>query len=160
MAVIAATFKMWVKGIGTGKMANVELLRLLGRLQWLSRLTSLAPFMAGVYQASYHQFGKARIHSVDTVLLFSLAPWRFYCLSGLKSPASFADAAPPPHGVGRFSMGTIGHGCYKEHSCPKWITMPPHTHYLGCRMRPKLPHMRGIGPSAEVQIVRRQNNKP
>ena len=28
--IIAGAFKMWVKGIGTGKMANVELLRLLG----------------------------------------------------------------------------------------------------------------------------------
>ena len=44
--------------------ANVELLRLLGRVQWLSRAAMLALFMAGAYQASYHgtaQFGRAPI---------------------------------------------------------------------------------------------------
>jgi|Transcript_15719 hypothetical protein len=45
-AVLARAFRMWLRGVGTGLLSAAELLRLLGRLQWLARPSSLSCFLS------------------------------------------------------------------------------------------------------------------
>ena len=46
-AVLAGAFRMWLRGVGIGLLSAAKLLRLLGRLQWLARPSSLSCFLSG-----------------------------------------------------------------------------------------------------------------
>ena len=76
-AVLAGAFRMWIRAVGTGKIAAPALLCLLGCMQWLIRLASLSYFLAGAYGSAYsgeNIFTRGLIRSTATALVFSLVP--------------------------------------------------------------------------------------
>ena len=76
-AVLAGAFRMWLRGVGTGTMSGSNLLRLLGRIQWLARPGSFSCFLSGAYQAAYSgtgRFTRGLMRAIGTALLFSLFP--------------------------------------------------------------------------------------
>ena len=74
-AVLAGAFRMWIRAVGTGKISASDLMRLLGRMQWLIRPASLSCVLAGAYRSAYSRedrFTRGLIRSTGTALVFSL----------------------------------------------------------------------------------------
>ena len=125
-AVLAGAFRMWIRAVGTGKIAASDLMRLLGRMQWLIRPPSLSCFLAGAYRSASSgedRFTRGLIRSTATALVFSLVPQS--CKSRLAQDGRvyFADAAPPSGHCARHTTGVVGpKGCYRSRRCPPWVT--------------------------------------
>ena len=51
--VLAGAFGMWIRVVGTSKISSSDLMRMLGRIQWLARPASLTCFLSRAYRAAY-----------------------------------------------------------------------------------------------------------
>ena len=125
-AVLAGAFRMWIRAVGTGKITAFDLMRRLGRLQWLIRPGSLSCFLAGAYRAAYSgegRFARGLIRSTATALVFSLVPQSYKSRPAQDGRVYFADAAPPSAPYTRHTMGVVGpKGWYRSRPCPPWVT--------------------------------------
>ena len=147
-AVLAAAFRMWLRGVGTGLMCAADLLRFLGRVQWLSKPASLSYFLAGAYQAAYKgssRFTRGLICSTATALLFCTAPQSYAYRAPRSAPTFFADAVPPRQGTCRFTVGIVGpKGCYRARRCPAWIQTLPQAELYGLYTAAKIAAYEGM----------------
>ena len=144
-AVLAGAFRIWIRAVGTGKITASDLMRLLGRMQWLIRLASLSCFLAGAYRSAYsgeNTFARGLIRSTRTALVFSLVPQSCKSRPAQDGRVYFADAAPPTSNCARHTIGVVGpKGCYRSRRCPPWVTTLAQAElyglYSGFRVRVK-----------------------
>ena len=118
---------MWIRAVGTGKITASDLMRLLGRMQWLIRPASLSCFLAGAYRSAYsgeNRFTRGLIRSTATTLVFSLVPQSCKSRPAHDGQVYFAHAAPPTTNCARHAIGVVGpRGCYRSRRCPPWVTI-------------------------------------
>ena len=124
-AVLARAFRMWLRGVGvgTGTMSGSDLLRLMGRIQWLARPGTLSSFLSGAYQAAYSgtgRFTRGLIRATGTAPMFALFPQSYRRTPAASGVTYFADAAPPCSTCPFFTVGIVGpKGCYRSRRCPR-----------------------------------------
>ena len=125
--VLAGAFRMYMRMVGSSLLRGDDMLRLLGRLQWPARPTSLSRFLAGAYQAADFAEGKMTrglSRSIASALMFSLLPQRFPVPMQATKDLLFVDAAPAPTAKNplRFHIGEVGQvGYYRSYICPRWV---------------------------------------
>ena len=120
---LKATLRMWLKGVGTGRLPAREMARFLGRLQWVYRpLGGASPFLAGAYTALLRRspiFGRSLARATGTVLLLSFPAHALRAPSHTRLHTFFSDAAPCGK---QFRIGVFGApGFYKSYVCPRWV---------------------------------------
>ena len=120
---LKATLRMWLRGVGTGRMPAREMARFLGRLQWVFRLlVGASPFLAGAYIAMLHRspvFGRHLARATGTVLLLSFPAHTLRAPSHTRVHTFFSDAAPCGE---RFRIGVVGSpDFYRSYVCPRWV---------------------------------------
>ena len=124
--VLAGAFRMYIHMVGSGMLRGDDVLRLLGRLQWLARPASLSHFLARAYQAADFAEGKMTrglSRSIASALMFSLLT-QFPVPVQVTRNHLFVDAALAPSATNpsRFRVGVVGKvGYYKSYICPRWI---------------------------------------
>ena len=126
---------MWIRAVGTGKISASDLMRFLGRMQWLIRPASLSCFLADAYGLAYSgedRFTRGLIRSTGTALVFSLIPQSCKSRPSQDGKVYFADAAPPTFICARHTIGVVGpKGRYRSRRCPPWATTLAHAELYG-----------------------------
>ena len=120
---LATTMRLWVRGVGTGRMSGREMAKMLGRLQWVARpMGGSSPFVAGAYatmRAGSPFFTRTLIRATAMVLLLSFPSHCLHLPSHTRSHAFFCDAAECGS---RFRVGVVGSpGLYRSYLCPQWV---------------------------------------
>ena len=117
---------MWLRGLGSGLLSAVELLRLLGHFQWFGRplLTILLPRWCLLGGASRQRPLHPGADQVSCRYApFCYGPPTIHRQAGCGECSLFVDAALPRL-LGRryFTVGVVGpKGCYRSRRCPVWI---------------------------------------
>ena len=120
---LKATLRLWLQGVGTGRMPAREMARFLGRLQWVFRpMGGASVFLAGAYNAMLHRspfFSRTLIRATGTALLLSFPSHGLSDPSHVRVHTFFSDAAPCGR---RFRIGVVGSpGFYRSYVCPRWV---------------------------------------
>ena len=140
---------MWIWAVGTGKITASDLMRLLGRMQWLIRPASLSCFLAGAYRSAYsgeNKFTRGLIRSTATALVFSLVPQSCQSRPAQDGRVYFADAAPPSTTCARHTIGVVGpKGCYRSRRCPPWVSTLAQAELYGLYSATKIVAYEGHG---------------
>ena len=148
-ALLARAFRMWIRVVGTGKIAASDLMRLLGRMQWLIRPASLSCFLAGAYRSAYSgedRFTRGLIRSTTTALVFSMVPQSCKSKPAQDGRVYFGDAAPPSAHCARHTIGVVGpKGCYRLRRCPPWVPTLAQAELCGLYTAAKIAAYEGHG---------------
>ena len=120
---LKATLRMWLRGVGTGRMPAREMAHFLGRLQWVfGPLGGASPFLAGPYTAMLHRspvFDRHLARATGTILLVSFPAHALRTPSHTRIHTFFSDAAPCGE---RFRIGVVGSpGFYRSYVCLRWV---------------------------------------
>ena len=120
---LKATLRLWLQGVGTGRMPAREMARFLGRLQWVFRpMGGASVFLAGAYNAMLHRspfFSRMLIRATGTALLLSFPSHGLSDPSHVRVHTFFSDAAPCGR---RFRIRVVGSpGFYRSYVCPRWV---------------------------------------
>ena len=118
-----ATLRIWLKGVGTGRMPAREMAGFVGRLRWVYRpLGGASPFLAGAYTALLRRspiFGRSLARATGTFLLFSFPAHALRAPPHTRRHTFFSDAAPCGK---RFRIGVVGApGFHRSYVCPRWV---------------------------------------
>ena len=121
---LKATLRLWLQGVGTGRMPARDMARFLGRLQWVFRpMGEASVFLAGAYNAMLHRspfFSRNLIRATGTALLLSFPAHHLSEPPHVRVHTFFSDAAPCGQ---RFRIGVVGSpGFYRSYFCPRWVS--------------------------------------